>query len=96
LPEGRYAMGTTSIADIVYVIGGIKSNENTVLSPLQYIHQLDKWQEFQSPIMEQWYSLALVPYQTRLYGIGGKEGKSYSKINVSFQAIYTILIPIIP
>jgi N-acetylneuraminic acid mutarotase len=95
LPEGRYAMGVASIADILYVVGGVGETGASLL-PLQYVHQQDQWQELESPHSENWSHLGLVPFQTQLYGVGGRQNNLPAAQNLSYQAIYTIIIPVIP
>jgi len=36
-----------------------------------------------------------VPFQTQLYGVGGRWNDMPAAQNLSYQAIYTILIPVI-
>jgi len=97
LPEGRYAMGMASIADIIHVVGGEgETGSGSSLPPLQYVHQQDQWQEFEGPLSENWSHLGLVPFQTQLYGMGGWQNDMPAAQNLSYQAIYTILIPVIP
>ena len=97
LPAGRYAMGATSIADIIYAVGGVGEKGSAPLPPLQYIHQQDQWQAFEGPLSQQeWSHLGLVPLQTQLYGVGGRRNGAPAAQNLSYQAIYTILIPIVP
>ncbi len=95
LPAGRYALGVASIADIIYVVGG-EGKADSLLHPLQYVHQQDQWQEFESPFSQRWSHLGLVPLQTQLYGVGGRWNDIPAAQNLSYQAIYTILIPVIP
>ena len=95
LPAGRYALGAASIADIIYIVGG-EGKTVSLMPPLQYIHQQDQWQEFESPFPQRWSHLGLVPFQTQLYGVGGLQSGVPATQNLSYQAIYTILIPVIP
>jgi DNA-binding CsgD family transcriptional regulator len=95
IPEARFAVGMTSVADIIYLVGG-EGKTGASLPPLQYIHQQDQWQEFESPLSENWSHLGLVPFQTQLYGVGGWWNDMPATQNLSYQAIYTIIIPIIP
>ena len=94
LPNERYAMGIVSVIDIIYVIGG-KNAIGSSLPALQYIPQQDKWQEFENPFSQDWTEFGLVSLQSRIYGIGGLLGKIPVSLNYSYQAIYTIMIPII-
>jgi len=94
LPAGRYALGVASIADIIHVVGG-EGETGSSLPPLQYFHQQDQWQEFESPFPQRWSHLGLVPLQTQLYGVGGRWNGIPAAQNLSYQAIYTITIPIV-
>jgi DNA-binding CsgD family transcriptional regulator len=95
LPSGRYAMGVASIADIIYAVGG-NGDKGAVVSSLQYFYQTDRWQIFENPPTPQWSYLGLVPVQTRLYALGGRQNGNPAARNLSFQAIYTVVIPFIP
>ena len=95
LPAGRYAMGVASIADIIHVVGG-EGETGSTLPPLQYVHQQDQWQEFEGSLSENWSHLGVVPTGTHLYVLGGRLGGISTAQNLSYQAIYTILIPIVP
>ena len=95
LPEGRYAIGVASIADIIHVVGG-EGETGSLLLPLQYVHQQDQWQEFEGPLSENWSHLGLVPTGTHLYVLGGRLGGISTAQNLAYQAIYTIMIPVLP
>ena len=94
LPAGRYAMGVASIVDIIYAIGGA-GDPDSPLPSLQYSYQKDQWQAFADPFPQQWSYLGLISLQTQLYGIGGWWNDAPTAQNLSYQAIYTIMIPII-
>lgn len=94
LPSPRCAMGVASVADFVYVVGG-RGVSNTIPPPLQYLPQ-DKWQELDSPASRIGSNIGLVPVQTSIYAIGGKVDQTGTGQNLSFQAIYTIILPIHP
>jgi N-acetylneuraminic acid mutarotase len=94
LPTGRYGMGVASISNIIYVIGG-EGEPGVALLPLEYSQEEDKWRSFESPLPKQWSYLVTLPLGTQLYSIGGKlEGVPASQ-NMAYQALYTILIPVI-
>jgi len=88
-------MGVASIADIIHVVGG-EGETGSTLPPLQYVHQQDQWQEFEGSLSENWSHLGVVPTGTHLYVLGGRLGGISTAQNLSYQAIYTILIPIVP
>jgi DNA-binding CsgD family transcriptional regulator len=93
LPEGRYAMGFSSLTDMLYLVGG-KGDPSTILSPLLYITQIDSWQTFEVPPIKIGESLGLVPIGNNLYVVGGKNIQETSNSTLSYQAIYVIVIPI--
>jgi len=95
LPAGRYAMGVASIADIIHVVGG-EGETGSTLPPLQYVHQQDQWQEFEGSLSENWSHLGVVPTGTHLYVLGGRLGGISTAQNLAYQAIYTIMIPVLP
>jgi hypothetical protein len=93
IPEARSAMGLASIADTIYVVGGI-GDSGLALQSMQYSFQLDRWQIFENPLAQQWSSLGLVSLQTQLYALGGRQNGTPAAQNLSYQAIYTIVIPV--
>jgi len=95
LPTGRYSMGMSSIADIIYIVGGVGETDSS-LPPLQFSFQQAQWQTFEDPSPQRWSSLGLVPLQTKLYAVGGLWNGLPAAQNLSYQAIYTITIPVIP
>ena len=95
LPNGRYAMGVASIADLIYLVGGVGGTDST-LPPLQFSYQQDQWQTFEEPFPQRWTYLGLVFLQTKLYGVGGSLDGIPAANNLSYQAIYTITLPIVP
>jgi DNA-binding CsgD family transcriptional regulator len=95
LPEGRYGMGVASISNIVYALGG-EGDTARALASLQYLQEEDRWVAFESPTAKSWVYMAVQPLGTHIYGIGGKMGDAPTGRNVSYQAIYTILVPIVP
>lgn len=94
LPEGRYGMGTAGVSNLVYVIGGEGDKGNT-LAALQYLPEENRWTTFDSPFPKSWVYLSLLPMGTHIYGIGGKIGDAPTGQNIAYQAIFTILVPIV-
>ena len=95
LPAGRYSTGTASIGGNIYLLGG-QGDSKMPLLPLQYSPQQDEWQSFDSPIAGQWSRLAFVPNETNLYAFGGDLGGSPTAKNLTYQAIYNMVIPAFP
>jgi len=66
------------------------------LPSLQYLHQEDQWQTFENPTTQEWSHPGLAPLQTKLYALGGLWNGNPTAQNLSYQVIYTIVIPIVP
>lgn len=94
MPEGRYGMGITSVADIVYLVGG-KSDSDQPLPPLGYSTQVEAWSQIENPAPRTWVDLGLVPLGTQIYALGGQVDGKPTGENYSYQAIYTVVIPFI-
>ncbi|MCL4559669.1 MAG: LuxR C-terminal-related transcriptional regulator [Chloroflexi bacterium] len=92
LPEGRYKMGMTSLADTVYIVGGTTASGRT-LPPLQYSPQNNTWIEFDDPTEPVGEYPALVPYQDYLYALGGVAQGEYSSRMEVYQAVFRIGLP---
>jgi DNA-binding CsgD family transcriptional regulator len=94
LPNPRYAMGVASMVDTMHVFGGIGETGDPLPS-LEYSNRLGSWEIYQSPFDGQWSHLGLVPVGTNLYIVGGDINSIPTGINLTYQAIYTINIPIV-
>ncbi len=94
LPEERRSMGATAIAGMIYLIGGIGKDEQA-LPALQYVPHQDKWQRLELAVPPAWSHMALVSTETHLYALGGAVRGTPTAQNLAYQAIYTILIPVV-
>ncbi|PKO07373.1 MAG: hypothetical protein CVU41_01350 [Chloroflexi bacterium HGW-Chloroflexi-3] len=94
LPEARYGMNSIVLADMVYTAGGKNLNEE-FLPVIQYLPPKDSWMEIDSPPIEIGISPAVLPYETRLYILGGLNSEGYSDQSLVYQAVYTVLVPVI-
>ena len=93
MPEGRYSMGMTSIADIIYIVGG-KQLGNEALPLLEYQPSSDSWEA--TPTLSQpWSGLAMTSMQFYVFAIGGTFNTQLSSLNLSYQAVYSIAIPLV-
>jgi DNA-binding CsgD family transcriptional regulator len=93
LPSGRYGMGITNLADIIFILGGIGATDNLTTIALSSGDQ--NWGQLQSPLQSDWSFLDAVTVGTRLYVLGGKTDAGLSTEMWSYQAIFTITFPII-
>lgn len=94
LPEPRYGMNSIVLADMVYLVGG-KNESEKFLAPIQYLPQKDSWVEIDTPPVELGYAPAVLPYETRLYVFGGQNSEGFSNQSLVYQAVYTILVPVV-
>lgn len=95
LPEGRYNLGVAGVADLIYIIGG-RGAENKPMPLLEFSPSIGKWQAVSNPIPEIWESLGIVPIGPYFYLLGGLINNNPTNVNLAYQAIYTIVIPILP
>ena len=95
LPSGRYGMGVTSIAEIIQLVGGVEDGNATPPS-LAYFPHTDQWGVFERLGSQSWSQLGAITLGTNLYIIGGLLEKAPTNLNLSYQAIYTLAIPVVP
>ncbi len=93
LPEGRLGMAVVGMANILHALGG--EGEVSGLTPLLYFPQSDEWQPFDFPEGSTWSRMGLAAVGPRLYAFGGRQEGRLSGAHRSYQAIYTIVIPIV-
>jgi DNA-binding CsgD family transcriptional regulator/N-acetylneuraminic acid mutarotase len=95
LPGGRYAMGMTSVADYVYLIGGNGRFEKNTIA-LVFSPQINQWQSLPPPPSLLGAHMAVVDLGSYLYNLGGVLNRAPLEANLSYRAIYTVVLPIIP
>jgi len=93
LPSGRYGMGVTNLANIIFIIGGTKSDNN--LTTIALIPEETDWVKIENPLQIGWSFLGATTVGTRLYVLGGKTEEGFSNQMWSYQAIFTISLPIV-
>jgi DNA-binding CsgD family transcriptional regulator/N-acetylneuraminic acid mutarotase len=93
IPEIRYGVRATNIADTIYVFGGEKENSNRV--GLIYFPQTNVWQSLETSPYPLGEDFGMVSIGTNLFFMGGIEDGIYSNQNLTYQAIITLTIPII-
>lgn len=94
LPEGRYAMGVVSASDLIYIIGG-KGQDHSELPLLELSPTAIEWQSLSASIPATWSYLGTVPLGQYLYVMGGLVEDNPTGLNLSYQAIYTVVIPFV-
>ncbi len=95
LREGRYAFGLASIADSIYILGG-KTDITTSTDPLLYIAGSNQWHEYESPPLNIGQTAEITFSGQLLYALGGTNTNGTGGSFMVFQAIYSILLPILP
>jgi DNA-binding CsgD family transcriptional regulator len=93
LPYSRYAMGITNLADIIFIIGGAGSNDTPPVIALA--SDDSNWSQLPSPLNMDWSYLGTTTIGTKFFVIGGKVGELSSTEMWSYQAIFTVTLPII-
>lgn len=94
LPQARYGMGVTSMADIVYVVGG-KTSSTEEGGLIEYFHQKDEWQAGETSPRIVGEKIGIISFGTGFYLLGGEVSLTVANIFTYYQAIYTISIPFI-
>ena len=87
-------MGITSIAEIIYLVGGI-DEKNNVDTSARFLTQIEEWQQVQNPVSENWSNLGLVSLGMNIYAVGGRLDQVTTKNQWSYQAIFLTVLPII-
>jgi len=89
-------MGITSLASAIYLTGGLDEN-NQAADPvtLQFLVQTNQWSLFETPPSTIGALPALLAEGDYLYVLGGETADGLSASNQSYQAIYTISVPIL-
>ncbi len=91
LPVGRSRMASATVADIIHVIGGEAVTGQWLA--LEYVTLTDTWQPIELPQMGSWSRLAAVSSGTFLFAFGGVVNGAPVADNLSYQALYTIILP---
>jgi len=94
IPDPRYALGVTNIVDNIYLIGGAHDSSEADYSYI-YLPVSNSWQELQHPFSHNWTHFGQVLLGMRMYLIGGEIEETPSNQNISYQAIFTLSIPVV-
>jgi len=93
LAVGRSAAGIASVADIIYVVGGEKEDRET-LDISGYVVERDEWIDTTEGVQPRSF-VSVVGSGSSLYVIGGKGKGSFLNDNLSYQAVFTAIFPVI-
>lgn len=90
LPSGRQGLGAASVADLIVVIGGKASS-----GILQYVAKQNAWYELDSTATHSLTQPGLASAETQVYVIGGQNETQKLNTNMTYQILFTVLMPII-
>jgi DNA-binding CsgD family transcriptional regulator/N-acetylneuraminic acid mutarotase len=94
LPAGCYRMGIAVLADSIYLVGG-EAGPGMCLTPIRFLSQDNRWVQFTGPGEDLGAGLGLVALESQLYAMGGSIAQIPQTRNLQYQAIYTILLPLV-
>jgi len=96
MPGGRYAMGSAVLADIIYLVGGIEENgASTNQAIQQYLTKTNLWDKADVPLESVGESPATLASGNFIYILGGQTASGLSASHQSYQALYTVAVPVI-
>lgn len=93
-PGKNLEVGVTNLADTLYVIGGLSDRP----SNLSWMYSLDQdsWSAFDTSQLNNLTGFSVVGFDNYIYILGGEtSSKAESSAVVSYQALYTIDLPIL-
>ncbi|MBU0512073.1 MAG: LuxR C-terminal-related transcriptional regulator [Chloroflexi bacterium] len=93
LPAARYAMGVAVVADVIHIVGGLGEVYDYI--SVAYFPRDDRWQAFETPPNDVGALIGIVSVGSYLYVIGGQLNGTHSGQNLAYQAIYTLVLPIL-
>lgn len=96
LPQPRYGMGLAALAGAVYLMGGNTAEGEPAPPPLSYDPLSDTWTAFEVSPQPGGLYPALLAYETHLHLLGGVHNGELLSGHQRYQAIFTIVIPVMP
>jgi DNA-binding CsgD family transcriptional regulator/N-acetylneuraminic acid mutarotase len=94
MPVRRASMGLASVADTIHVVGG-SGEGDLAQATLVYLPSANKWTRLDNLLALNTANLRLVPLETIVYVLGGEAQKTAQVQNISYQAFFTIVIPLV-
>jgi DNA-binding CsgD family transcriptional regulator/N-acetylneuraminic acid mutarotase len=95
LPEGRSGASAAVLTELIYVLGGEGTTQpEGGPPPLQYQPLSDRWNIFENAPVAVGAQAGLAALDTRLYVLGGQTPGGMSALHLSYQAIYTVILPL--
>jgi DNA-binding CsgD family transcriptional regulator/N-acetylneuraminic acid mutarotase len=94
MPAGRFGLGVAGIANVVHVFGGEGATDDQ--APLKYFPGTDTWQPFEQLDDTPWSFMGMVVAETDIHVLGGLKNNIPVGDHRTYQAIFTIAIPVVP
>lgn len=95
LPQPRYGMAAAAITEIIYMTGGADSSGEPPPPLFSSSTENNTWSSMEAPPHAAGEGALLLPVGTRLYLMGGRVGAEHSTLLQAYQAIYTVVFPVI-
>lgn len=97
LPAPRFAAGSAALAGQVYLAGGFTTPDQTTAQPFLLIYRPvdDQWLAGEAPPMESGGWSCLLAARENLHLLGGFLNGRPSSLHLSYQAIYSQLLPLV-
>ena len=93
IPGPRHSLGLVGIADIIHAVGGESNSES--LSSFKYFPNDNIWEAFEFPLEKKWFSFGMVQIETDLYAFGGNFDGNLTGKNISYQVLFSVLLPFV-
>ena len=90
-----YRMGVSSLAESLFLIGGVGPNSGTAIPFLEFNQRLNQWQSFNSLLDISASSFSFVSYGNDILMLGGRVNGQISPIVRSYRVFYTISVPLV-
>jgi DNA-binding CsgD family transcriptional regulator len=96
MPDSRYAMGITNVADFIQVVGGEGGRERgEFFAAISYSVSEDEWLLLEAPRGRLGSYLGAGAFGGEIYVFGGKVDDQVVDQNLVYQFLYTLSIPVI-
>ena len=95
LPVSRYRLSCASVAEIIHLLGGTGYPADTLTYSYRYLSSEDAWDRFVMPLSN-WSGLGTGVLGEDVYMFGGQLNGTYTGQCYAYQAIYSVVIPVLP
>jgi hypothetical protein len=94
MPEKRYGFGSTSLAELIFIVGG-QGEGDTGVTDWVFYPEIDEWRSFPSPIKPGVIGQGVTGAGTHLYIAGGRVENEIQNLVYAYQAFFTASLPIV-